>query len=194
MTEIATQVPPLEVRQADEVTDTDQTAALGSAAFRETHAEILETAVVEAIVSQIYSEESIHRSIRACREARTAYFLVAHRGDSLVGFLEYDEHGDEPELHRLYVSARSEGQRDRECPASCLARAPALGRPLPGNRFGQEHAGVALLQTPRLPRNRSRNSVLPRRRPSHRGSARRGRFPRRTCPADKQTAITHGSK
>lgn len=103
MIDEATQVPPFEVREADEATDTAKIAALGSAAFRETHAEILEAAVVEAIVSQIYSEESIYRSIRACRDASTAYFLVAHRGDSFVGFLEYAEHGDEPELHRLYV-------------------------------------------------------------------------------------------
>lgn len=109
MIEKATQVPPLEVREADEATDTAKTAALGSAAFRETHAEILEAAVVEAIVSQIYSEESIRRSIRACRDARTAYFLVAHRGDSLAGFLEYDEHGDEPELRRLYVHPEKKG-------------------------------------------------------------------------------------
>jgi ribosomal protein S18 acetylase RimI-like enzyme len=106
MIEKATQVPPLEVREADEVTDTAKTAALGSAAFRETHAEILDEPVVEAIVSQIYSEESIRRSIRACREASTAYFLVAYRDSSLVGFLEYDELGDEPELHRLYVHSR----------------------------------------------------------------------------------------
>ena len=109
MTEKAPQVPPLEVREADEAADAAKTAALGSAAFRETHAEILEAAVVEAIVSQIYSEESIYRSIRACRDASTAYFLVAHRGDSLVGFLEYDEHGDEPELHRLYVHPDQKG-------------------------------------------------------------------------------------
>jgi ribosomal protein S18 acetylase RimI-like enzyme len=103
MIERATQVPPLEVREADEVTDTAKTAALGSAAFRETHAEILEAPVVEAIVSQIYSEASIGRSIRACRAASTAYFLVAHHGPKLVGFLEYDEEGGERELHRLYV-------------------------------------------------------------------------------------------
>ena len=96
----------LEVREADEATDAAATAELGSTAFRESHAEILEAAVVEAIVSQKYGEASIRLSIRACRAASSAYFLVAHRGSKLVGFLEYDEQGGEPELRRLYVDPR----------------------------------------------------------------------------------------
>jgi ribosomal protein S18 acetylase RimI-like enzyme len=130
MTEVSHEKPMLEVREADDTTDASETAALGSAAFRETHAEILDAAVVEAIISQKYSEPSIRLSIRVCRAASNAYFLVAHRGSKLVGFLEYDEQGSEPELHRLYVDP---GQKRSGIGSALLA---ALHERLPaGQRY-----------------------------------------------------------
>jgi ribosomal protein S18 acetylase RimI-like enzyme len=148
MVEQAGQVPPLQVREADEARDTAKTAALGSAAFRETHAELLEDAVVEAIVSQIYSEESICRSIRACRDGSSAYFLVAHRGASLVGFLEYDELGDEPELHRLYVHPDQKGSGigtallralHERLPLDVRYRVTVSAKNMPALRFYERH-------------------------------------------------------
>ena len=144
----AIQMSPLEVREADEVTDTVKAAALGSAAFRETHAEILEARVVEAIVSQIYTEESIYRSISACRDVSTAFFLVAHRGARLVGFLEYDERGDEPELRRLYVhpdqkrsgigSALLRALKER-LPSDGRYRVTVSAKNMPAIRFYERH-------------------------------------------------------
>jgi len=109
MTKTKQKVRVLEVREADAATDIYETAALGAAAFRDSHSPFLEAAVVEAIVSQIYSEERIRGSVRTCRDSSTGYFLVAHRGARLAGFLEYDEQGDEPELRRLYVRPDQKG-------------------------------------------------------------------------------------
>jgi ribosomal protein S18 acetylase RimI-like enzyme len=128
MTQLTYEVRPLEVREANDATDASEVAALGAVAFRDAHAEILDAAVVQAIVLQLFSEERIRRSARACLDASRACFLVAQCGARLVGFLEYDENGDEPELHRLYVHP----DRKRRGIGSALLRALHERLPLDG--------------------------------------------------------------
>jgi [ribosomal protein S18]-alanine N-acetyltransferase len=106
--QIARQAEPLRLHAAAD-DDAAETAALGAVAFRETHRHLLQPAVVDAIVMQIYSEDRIRRAIATCRESSCAFFLVARHASELVGFLEYGEAEDEPELHRLYVDPSRKG-------------------------------------------------------------------------------------
>jgi ribosomal protein S18 acetylase RimI-like enzyme len=78
-------------------------AALGPVAFAELHTGVLPDALIDLIVQETYSVESLRACIARCAGDDGAHFLVAHRWDALVGYLHYDSEAREPELHRIYV-------------------------------------------------------------------------------------------
>lgn len=84
-------------------------AALGSRAFRETHATILEADATEAVIAQTYSVPALTACIAHCAAAPGAFFLLAARGPVIAGYLHYDTAGSQPELHRIYVDLDRKG-------------------------------------------------------------------------------------
>lgn len=58
---------------------------------------------IDAVVAQLYDVEAVTASIAAAQRHPGSRFLVAEIGDAVVGFLDYDERGPEPELHRIYL-------------------------------------------------------------------------------------------
>src|SRR5215469_9566650 len=89
--------------------DAKAIAALGSRAFRETHATILEADATEAIIAQTYSVPALTACIAHCATAPDASFLVAARDTVIVGYLHYDTAASQPELHRIYVDPDRKG-------------------------------------------------------------------------------------
>lgn len=79
-------------------------AAIGKDAVPETYRSIVDPVVLQSIVDQSYSIESLQSCIRRCSTAADAYFLVAELDSRVVGFLHYDCEGPEPELHRIYIT------------------------------------------------------------------------------------------
>src|SRR5437764_10817116 len=59
-------------------------------------------ATIEAVVRDTYSPVAVADAIRRC-SGSPAVFLIAELEASVVGFLDFDSEGPEPELHRLYV-------------------------------------------------------------------------------------------
>lgn len=96
------------VREA-EVTDAAAIAALGSEAFRATHIGLLDVRTIDAVIVQTYSVPALTACIAQCAGAPDAFFLVACAESSILGYLHYDNTGDEPELHRIYVTRHKEG-------------------------------------------------------------------------------------
>jgi ribosomal protein S18 acetylase RimI-like enzyme len=78
-------------------------AVIGAEAFRTLHHDWFDRATIKAIVEQIYSRDSLVACGERCAAAPDAHFLVADLGGEVAGFLHYDCHGLEPELHRIYV-------------------------------------------------------------------------------------------
>ena len=78
-------------------------AAIGKAAIPETFRGIVDPTVLRNIVEQSYSLEALRACITQCLGARDAHFIVAEMEGRVVGFLHYDCHGPDPELHRIYL-------------------------------------------------------------------------------------------
>jgi ribosomal protein S18 acetylase RimI-like enzyme len=98
------------VREA-EVTDAAAIASLGAQAFRATHIglRLFDVATIDAIIAQTYSVPALTACIAQCAAAPDAFFLVACAESSILGYLHYDNTGDEPELHRIYVTPHKKG-------------------------------------------------------------------------------------
>lgn len=89
--------------------DAEAIASIGRVAFPPTYAAFLDPAVIATVVDQLYSTDAVSASLAASRTDPAARFLVAERGGAVIGFLDYDEFGPEPELHRIYLSPEAIG-------------------------------------------------------------------------------------
>ncbi len=78
-------------------------AAIGRVAFPALHRNVLDESMIELVVAETYSVESLRACIDRCARSGGAHFLVAEQAGALVGYLHYDSFGSEPELHRIYV-------------------------------------------------------------------------------------------
>lgn len=84
--------------------DAPAVAAIGRVAVPDAYKDLIDDpSVMEAIVEQSYSLDTLHDCIARCPQAGDAHFLVAERSGRTVAFLHYDCEGAEPELHRIYV-------------------------------------------------------------------------------------------
>ena len=83
--------------------DADAVAALGAVAFARTYDGMFEPAVIAAVVDQTYNPHEVRSYIERAAGDPGAHFLVAEAGGRVVGYLDYDTRGAEPELHRIYV-------------------------------------------------------------------------------------------
>lgn len=85
------------------VGDADAIAALGSVAFARTYDGLFDPSIIAAVVAQTYTPGAVRSCIeRAVGDGR-AHFLVAERDGRVIGYVDYNEVGDEPELHRIYL-------------------------------------------------------------------------------------------
>jgi ribosomal protein S18 acetylase RimI-like enzyme len=89
--------------------DVPAVAAIGANGFSESYRTILSPEVIAAVREQVYSAAAVEASIRRCTSTPDAEFLVAEAGGSVVGFLDFDSEGKEPELHRIYVDLQATG-------------------------------------------------------------------------------------
>ena len=89
--------------------DGDAVAAVGRAAFVRQYEGLVDPANYTWAARQWYSKQAIRQSIEQCAADPAARFLVAERDGEIVGFLQYDEAGPEPELHRIYVAPATQG-------------------------------------------------------------------------------------
>lgn len=96
--------------RAARMRDAAAIAEIGRLAFPPTYAGSLAPAVIDTVVSALYSDESVEATIDASAARRGSRFLVVlGSGDRVDGFLHYDELGPEPELHRLYLRPEAIG-------------------------------------------------------------------------------------
>jgi ribosomal protein S18 acetylase RimI-like enzyme len=89
--------------------DASAVAAVGSVAFTRQYEGLVDPANYTWAVRQWYSDEAVEESIKASAADPTAWFLIAERDGELLGFLQYDETGPQPELHRIYVAPSAQG-------------------------------------------------------------------------------------
>ncbi|MEX0620119.1 MAG: GNAT family N-acetyltransferase [Solirubrobacterales bacterium] len=118
--------------------DVSAVARIGRASLPQQYEGFVDAAAIEATIEQSYSVSALTACIDRCGDDSRAHFLVAELEGKIAGFLHFDSLGQEPELHRLYVSddARSggigslliEALHDR-IPPSCLY----MGLVLSGN-------------------------------------------------------------
>ena len=78
-------------------------ASIGQRAFPPTYAGIVDPAVIATVVEQLYSVDAVRSALEASANDQLGRFLVAERAGHVVGFVDYDELGPEPELHRIYL-------------------------------------------------------------------------------------------
>ncbi len=110
MTSLDLPVKALSIRIRDAgPNDADAVSAIGSVAFPQAYDGVLPPAGIKAAVEQTYSVDAVRACIEACSRAERAHFLVAERAGRIVGYLHYDDFGDEPELHRIYVDPATIG-------------------------------------------------------------------------------------
>ena len=83
--------------------DAPSISALGRVALQRTYGGMAAQTAIDAVVAQLYDVEAVTASIAAAQQHPGSRFLVAEIGDHVVGFLDYDERGPEPELHRIYL-------------------------------------------------------------------------------------------
>ena len=89
--------------------DAHGVACVGRAAFVRQYEGLVDPANYTWAARQWYSEQAVLESIQQSETDAHACFLVAERDGRIVGFLQYDEAGPEPELHRIYVAADAQG-------------------------------------------------------------------------------------
>ena len=89
--------------------DADAVGLVGRLAFIRQYEGLVDPANYMWAARQWYSDQAILESIEYCATDVAAYFLVAERDSDIVGFLQYDEAGPEPELHRIYVAPHAQG-------------------------------------------------------------------------------------
>ena len=97
------------VVRAGELGDAEAICALGAIAFRLAHQSFLDEPSIDAIIAQTYNVTAVSEAICRCDVADNAFFLVASTQTAVVGYLEYDAFGGEPELHRIYVDPAQKG-------------------------------------------------------------------------------------
>ena len=71
---------------------------------------LVDAALVEIFATQFYEPSALAECISECTTADDAVFLVAEVDGAVVGYLHYDSFGDEPELYRIYIDQRFQGQ------------------------------------------------------------------------------------
>ena len=84
-------------------------AAVGREAFTRQYEGLVDPANYTWAAEQWYSDDAIRASIIRCQRDPSAHFLVAENEGEVLGFLQYDETGAHPELHRIYVSPTAQG-------------------------------------------------------------------------------------
>jgi ribosomal protein S18 acetylase RimI-like enzyme len=89
--------------------DAEAVATLGRAAFMRQYEGLVDPVNYTWAAEQWYSVEGIAGTIDACASDPAAVFEVAERDGAILGFVQYDETGPQPELHRLYVAATARG-------------------------------------------------------------------------------------
>ncbi len=78
-------------------------ARIGRAVWPLVHEHLLGPECTGAVLEQTYSDDAVTEAIECCAAAPDAHFLVAEHGGRVVGYLHYDNFGEEPELHRIYT-------------------------------------------------------------------------------------------
>jgi GNAT superfamily N-acetyltransferase len=91
------------------VADAPAVAAVGRASFLRQYEGLVDPANYAWAVDVWYGPAAVAGSIERAGLDPRARFLVAERDGAVIGFLDYDERGPEPELHRLYVDADARG-------------------------------------------------------------------------------------
>lgn len=89
--------------------DANAIGLVGRVAFIRQYEGLVDPANYTWAARQWYSDQAVLDSIEQCAKNPAACFLVAERDRQVVGFLQYDEAGPEPELHRIYVAADVQG-------------------------------------------------------------------------------------
>ena len=89
--------------------DAEAVAGVGRAAFIRQYEGLVDPANYTWAARQWYADHAVGESIERSGSDPAAWFLVAERHGQIVGFLQYDEAGPEPELHRIYVAADAQG-------------------------------------------------------------------------------------
>jgi ribosomal protein S18 acetylase RimI-like enzyme len=90
-------------------TDAIAVAGIGRVAFVRQYEGLVDPANYTWAARQWHSDAAVLESITKCETDAAACFLVAERDGRIVGFLQYDEAGPEPELHRIYVAPNAQG-------------------------------------------------------------------------------------
>lgn len=85
------------------VADAQAVAEIGRTAFPPTYAGSLDPAVIDTVMSALYTDEATASTIAAAQGDPCSRFLVVENNNRIAGFLHYDELGPEPELHRIYL-------------------------------------------------------------------------------------------
>jgi hypothetical protein len=86
-----------------EARDDPAIAAIGQVAFPPTYHGVIPPAVIDFVARALYTEQAVAASFDALRPDPGSRFLVAEIDDEIARFLHYDERGQEPELHRIYL-------------------------------------------------------------------------------------------
>jgi ribosomal protein S18 acetylase RimI-like enzyme len=89
--------------------DANAVGLVGRLAFVRQYEGLVDPANYTWAARQWYSDRAVLESIEKCEKDPAACFLVAERDSEIVGFLQYDEAGPEPELHRIYVAPHARG-------------------------------------------------------------------------------------
>jgi ribosomal protein S18 acetylase RimI-like enzyme len=71
---------------------------------------LVDAGLVEIFATQSYEPSAVAECISRCTTADDAVFLVAEVDGAVVGYLHYDSFGHEPELYRIYIDQRFQGQ------------------------------------------------------------------------------------
>jgi GNAT superfamily N-acetyltransferase len=83
-------------------------ARIARSAFPRAYGSTVARVVIEAVLDQTYSIEALRRCIAARRH--DGHFLVAECEGAVVGYLDFEDRGGDPELHRIYVDPDLTGQ------------------------------------------------------------------------------------
>lgn len=89
--------------------DAAAVAEIGRVAFPPTYAGSLDPGTIATVVDALYTDGAAAAGIEAAQRNPDSRFLVVEDGDTVQGFLHYDELGAEPELHRIYLRPQAIG-------------------------------------------------------------------------------------